>query len=651
MGQREIKGPQERFERSGAQRLRDIRPITTRMWSAMMSEFSSVLLAGGAVLMFVEPASVNFVTPASLLFAGLVMSRRVTLPLRLPRTARMRDWNHPSPKGRRPRMAEGSIYLGKDVNGRELWIAFEDGRQHATVPGTTGAGKTTALLSFLANALTHASGFVIVDGKADNKLYGEVLALARRFGREDDVLCLNFMVASGVKDSNRFNPFAVGNADAIGEMLSSLLGEPAPGDANGVFRERAVALVGTLTPVLVWMRDHKGVPLNIETIRLSFELRSIWKVATKRLFEVRNPITGETTDIPVPEMPEDLIYPLQAYLGELPSYDMSLDWNRQKTEEPSKQHGFAQFYFTHTFQLLGVSLGHIFKVRQSDVDMRDVVLNRRILVVNLPALESSDERLAALGKIVVASLRGMMAQMLGARLEGDSDVIVANKPGMGVAPFHVVLDEVGYYATSGMDRMLAQGRGLNMMFWLGFQEVSGIWARLGEKTQSLLGNGNLTVAMRQQDANRTRQWIEDTAGKTYVTQATSYEGGGTGEYAESRSAEVREVAGVDWRDLQSLIEGEAIILFGGRRIHAKLFHADIDSRGPMRLNRPVVLAPPDAEALKASTGTGDLRSRSARTRSRHGEDREVGDACGDAEGVFRRGRVRAPGHGMRGGGD
>ena len=72
------------------------------------------------------------------------------------------------------------------------------------------------------------------------------------------------------------------------------------------------------------MRDHKGVPLNIDTVRLSFELRSIWKVSTKRVFEVRDPISGETTDIPVPEMPEDLIYPLQAYLGELPSYDMSL---------------------------------------------------------------------------------------------------------------------------------------------------------------------------------------------------------------------------------------------------------------------------------------------------------------------------------------
>ena len=113
MTQREIVGPQERFERSGAQRLRDIRPITTRLWSAMMSEFSGVVLAGGAMAMFVEPALVNFVAPASLLYAGLVMSRRVTLPLRLPQTAGIRDWNYPSPVGRRPRMAAGSIYLGQ----------------------------------------------------------------------------------------------------------------------------------------------------------------------------------------------------------------------------------------------------------------------------------------------------------------------------------------------------------------------------------------------------------------------------------------------------------------------------------------------------------------------------------------------------------
>ena len=106
------------------------------------------------------------------------------------------------------------------------------------------------------------------------------------------------------RHTNRVNAFALGNAGAIGEILSSLLGEPAPGDANGVFRERAAAPVGALTPVLVWMRDHEGVLFNIDTVRLSFELRSTWKVATKRVFEVRNPITDEMADIPVPEMPE-----------------------------------------------------------------------------------------------------------------------------------------------------------------------------------------------------------------------------------------------------------------------------------------------------------------------------------------------------------
>ena len=96
--------------------------------------------------------------------------------------------------------------------------------------------------------------------------------------------------------------------------------------------------------------------LNIDTVRLSFELRSIWKVVTQRVFGVRDPISGETKDIPVPEMPEGVVDPLQAYLGELLFYDMSLDWDRQTTEAALNQHGFAQFHFTHTFPLLGPTM-------------------------------------------------------------------------------------------------------------------------------------------------------------------------------------------------------------------------------------------------------------------------------------------------------
>jgi intracellular multiplication protein IcmO len=597
---RQIVGPQEKFERSGAQSLRDIRPLTTRFSEALAAQVSGFVLAAAAGLVVLMPGTVDLLVPASCCYALWVLTRRVKLPLRLPQSAGCRDWNYPDPATRRPRKAAGSIYLGRDqTTGQELWITSDDGRQHGTIPGTTGAGKTTAILSFVANALSHGSGFVLVDGKADNKLFGEVLALARRFGREDDVLALNFLVASGARDSNTFNPFASGNADAIRELLASQLGEQRAEDPNGVFRSRAIALVGTMAPVLVWMRDHKGIPINIEKIRFSLELRSIWMLATLRVFIVRDAVTGRFEEILVPDMPEDLVYPLQAYLGEIPGYDTELPYNKQKTDEPFKQHGFALFYFTQTFTQLAVSLGHIFKCESGDVDMRDVVLNRRILVVNLPALENSDDTLAALGKIVVASLRGMMAQLLGARLEGDYAEIVAHKPGMGPAPFQVVLDELAYYATSGLDRMLAMGRGLNIMFWLSFQEVSGIWARIGEKTNSLLGNANITVAMRQQDAERTRRWLQGTAGQTFVTQATSYHGSGMGNYREAQQAEVRATSRVDWNDLQRLIEGEAIILLGGRRIYAKLFYAKVNTDGPMRLNRALMLAAPDIDAIRA----------------------------------------------------
>jgi intracellular multiplication protein IcmO len=586
---REIVGPQERFERTGAQSLRDIRPLTTRLWDGLMSEASGLILAGAAGVMVLERAAIDLVVPASIAYAALVVTRRVINPLRLPASAKMKDWNHPDPKNRRPRMSAGSIYLGRDLKGKELWLSPEDGRQHATIPGTTGAGKTTAILSFLVNALTHTSGFVLVDGKGDQKLYGEVLALARRFGREDDVLHLNLLVASGSKDSHTFNPFAAGNADEIREMVVSQLGDQGGNDSNGIFRIRAVALMGAIVPVLTWIRDYKGIPIDIEKIRCALDLRVIWMLANDRIYELRDPETGKVDSVSVDNMPEDIIYPLKAYLAELSGYDEALPYNKQKSEEPARQHGFARGYFTGPFTQIGGSLGHVFKVEHGDIDMRDVVLNRRILVVSLPALENSSDTLAGLGKIVVSSLRGMMAQMLqiSAEMLGPA------------APFHVVLDEIAYYASGDLDRMLAQGRSLNIMFWLAFQEVSGIWARLGEKTQTLLGNANLTVAMRQQDAKRTREWIEETAGQTSVTQATSYHGGGGNEYSEARQADVRQVSKVDWSDLQRLIEGEAIILFGGRRIYAKLFHAAIDTSGPVRLTMPLALAAPDPGEIKS----------------------------------------------------
>ena len=461
MIRREVFGPEASYELRGAQAYREVQPGFRGLRDALASSASGLLLAMAAVGIGFEPGVILLAVPLAALYASWVLTRKVILPFRLPWGARRRDHNHPDPETRRPRMASGVIYLGRDFRtGQQLWIANEDGRQHVAVPGTTGAGKTAALLSLVANALMHGSGFIFVDGKADNKLFAEVLALARRFGREDDVLALNFLVASGNKDTNTFNPLAWGNADGIRELLVSLIEANAKGgssNGNEVFMSRAVSLLGALMPALVWLRDNKGFAIDVERLRFATELGSIAALALEKRFLRLDIETGQVESIDVPDIEPALLYPLSAYLGETGGYDKSLAHNKQKSDEPAKQHAFVTMHFSAVFTQLGVSLGHIFKCEAGDIDMRDVVLNRRILVVNLPSLENSGETTAALGKIVVASLRNMMAQTLGVNLEGDFDEIVANKPSLAPTPFPVVFDEIGYYAVAGMDKMLAMG--------------------------------------------------------------------------------------------------------------------------------------------------------------------------------------------------
>ena len=599
---RDTIGPDLDVERRGGALYRDTRSGFTKFRTALQSGVSAGVLAVAALVCGLEPGLIDLLVPASVLYATWVLTRRVVLPLRLPQTARRLDYNYPHPKNRKPRMAEGILYLGRDYRtGQELWLSNEDGRQHVAVPGTTGAGKTSALLSLCTNALAWASGFIFVDGKADNRLYAGVLALARKYGREDDVLALNFLVASGNKDSATFNPFAWGNADVIRELLvSQIEANPSGGDkgSNHVFMARAVALLGALTPALVWMRDAKGVPIDIESIRFATELESIVSLVRDRVFLRRDPNGGDPIQVPVPGISEHLVYPLKAYLGETGKYDLSQPVHKQRSDEPAKQHSFVVMHFSATFTQLAVSLGHIFKCQHGDIDMRDVVLNRRILVVNLPTLENSGETTAALGRLVVASLRNMMAQTLGADLEGDYAEIVENKPHLAPTPYPVVFDEVGYYVVPGMDKMLAMGRGLGFMFYLGFQEVAGLRARIGDTMYSLLGNANLQILMRLQEGSETRKYIEQTAGDTHVTQATSFHSNMSGSFYEAPHAEVRQIARVNWTDLRALIEGEAVVVFGKERVYAKLFHADINPRGALRMNRPVVLQPPPAGEIE-----------------------------------------------------
>jgi len=117
-----------------------------------------------------------------------------------------------------------------------------------------------------------------------------------------------------------------------------------------------------------------------------------------------------------------------------------------------QQHGYLTMQFTRALQSLGDDYGYIFDTQAADVDMVDVVLNRRIMITLIPALEKSGDETANLGKIIAATLKGMMGSTLGATLEGESSSVIENRPTNSATPFMVVFDEVGYYTAQGMAR-------------------------------------------------------------------------------------------------------------------------------------------------------------------------------------------------------
>ena len=590
-----LSGPQEHHEKSGRELHRDTRRWNVR-WRERLREGSTCagVLAASAAAVVLVPGTVEFVVPPALLYAGAVFCGRVRLPMRVPMKARLRDPNDRDERNR-PRIGQGADYLGHQLGTKhQVWHGLEDIPQHVAVPGTTGSGKTEALKSLaLVNALAQGSGVLYVDGKGQTKLYAEFMALCRKYGREDDVFVLNFLTANG-SDSFTLAPFAKARANMIREILVGQLNEPGGDGNSAMFHGRVVAFLGIIAPILEWLRTERGVPTTLERVRDLTELANVVRIAQTKHVKLTDSRTGAVQTLDLHDLPNEYVQGLRDYLGQTGGFDLDVSIKDQKSTQPAEQHSFVAMQLTEVFSQWLMTLGHIFRTESGDIDMRDVVLNRRILVVILPVLEGSEKTTAALGKIIVAMLRSVMALNLGGRVEGQYDEIIANQPADALASFRVVLDELVYYATPGMDAMLAMARGLRMQFVLAFQEAAGLKARLGERLFSLLGNANLQVIMRLQEGGETRSYVEKTAGTMQVTQSGSFRN--TSEYTNasvaSDNAEIREVNRVAWADVRKLKPGEAILVFGSRLVHARIPYTKMDMTGAVRRNRPCILPPP-----------------------------------------------------------
>ena len=578
--------------------LRDVRPVSQRMSEFMgkLTTINAMAFGFGATMVFGWQAFgglLDIITLFMLLYVRWAYRQPFKLALKFPKYANLPDPNNPVKGKVGAGKSEGILYFGniqdkeETTYQNELWLTNNDARTHILYLGTTGSGKTEGLKALVTNALTWGSGFVYIDGKADTDLWASLYSVARRFGRDDDLLVLNYMTGNTDSSSvsNSMNPFSNGSSSYLANMITNFM--PDAGGDNAMWKERAVALMFALMPALTYKRDKQGMLLDIGVVRDHIELQPIIRLARD------------------PNLPERVTHALQGYLRTLPGFvDAAFDdEGNERPPSPDQpmydlqvarqQHGYLSMQFTRSLQMLADEYGYIFKAQLADVDVLDVVLNRRMLVVLVPALEKSGEEAANLGKIVAASLKGMMGATLGNTVEGSWEMAIGSKQTRSASSFMTVFDEVGYYTAQGMAVMAAQARSLGFSLVFASQDLPSMEKRVKQESKSIMANCNLKIYGRIEDPLDTMDFIAKHTQNDYVMETTSMKAPTNTvssmfmahPFYDEMTAKIDKRIKFDGDHLKFQREGEIHFTFAELFGYARMFYVDVGKIKALRVHR------------------------------------------------------------------
>lgn len=418
--------------------------------------------------------------------------------------------------------------------------------------------NTEFLLGLVFNALVQNTGFIYVDGKGDPKLQKEIFRLSRYLGREDDLLIINFITSGRDfiekqvdKVTNNMNIMGNTSSGMLIELIVSLM-DDSGGKGGDMWKGRAISFVAALTRPLTYLRDKGYINLSPEKYLEYFELNVI-----EELVWEHNGKYGEMFDV--------IVAPLRSYLITLPGYQKSkIKMQETKTLE---QHGYIVMQLTRIFNDLTFNYGHIFKTKVGDVDFYDVVINRRLLVVLLPALERAPDSMRMLGKMIVGSIKQMMAGCLGNRVEGVVREIIDSRPTNASFPFYTILDEYGYYAVVGFAVAPAQARSLGFSVIFAAQDFSSLKKSSAEEADATWENTNIRAIGRITSGKRSDTWerIQGASGEVSEAVISGFDrrsGTVSEAFKQQQSVSIERRERLDYDDLAMQENGEFTFLIG-----------------------------------------------------------------------------------------
>lgn len=588
-----------KYQTSQRDIFRDVRPPTVRAALFMSKPHVISVVAFLSILLMMGPegqplkASFSILCVIWYFYFRWALHRPFALPFKIPRYANLPDPHNPLPGKSSGGRSDGILFIGNVTDkddeelGKEVWLTNVDARTHILYLGTTGSGKTEGLKALVTNALCWGSGFSYTDGKADTDLWASLYSLARRFGRDDDLLVLNYMTGNSDEGStsNSMNPFSNGSASYLANLVVNLM--PEAGGDNAMWKERAVALMFALMPALTYKRDKQGLLLDVGVVRDHLELQPIIRLSRDQT------------------LPARVSHGLQGYLNTLPGYvDAAFDdEGNERPPSPDQpmydlqvarqQHGYLSMQFTRAMQSLADEYGYIFKAQLADIDVLDVVLNRRLLVVLIPALEKSGDEAANLGKIVASCLKGMMGATLGNTVEGEWENAIGSKQTRSSSSFMTVFDEVGYYTAAGMAVMAAQARSLGFSLVFAAQDLPSMEKRVKQEAKSIVGNCNLKILGRIEDPTDTKTFVEAHGGQSWVMESKGFTAPTNTigslfmarAFVDDRQAGYTLRQRVAYDHLRGQREGEAHVLFGDYAHKITMFYSLPEKAKALRVHR------------------------------------------------------------------
>ena len=567
---------------------RDTRPASLRVLQFLQSRHAIYWYLGLFGLSMAVPGGGPLALFLVLVSMMIFLSRTYTLPIQIPATSRLRSDPHDlKPDTETPGKPNGIYFWGNEKKTNlELWSTKPTQTEHLAYLATTGGGKTIGLTSQLVNAFIQGSGACYTDGKAQTDVAVRIMSLAHRFGRLHDLFALNFMTGGKspweigeIKRSHSFSFLYSGSSSMVSETLLGMLNVD-----NDMWGERARLYLRAISFLVTYKRDTGQIQPDVDYLI--------------KLLDLQNALQ-EMSDRNTPEAAKGL---LEAYLRNLPGMTemevQTIMSTGQVNEEIAKQHGFITMQLVPMLSTMQYEFGEVVSPKIPEIDLYDVVVHNRILVVLLPALEKSPETVASLGRLVVSAVKAMMARAIYTELEGDVSENLDRLPTNADTPFPIIWDEVGYYMVEAHAVKAAQARSLNFTEMYGAQDKSAM-GRLGDKeksaTESVLANTNTKLIGRTEDANETLRMIKERAGEDVFSEQTSlgrHNDGMFGAYINQGVSMVRR-ARLTIQKLANQGSGDVFVLWKNNIIHARMFYAQVDQIRKMTLNRFVAL--PDLE--------------------------------------------------------